>query len=222
MTFLYEKFSERKVRGSTQPYFFFPQRKSTAGFTLVETLVAVIILVLAILGPMSIAITGIQNALFANERITATYLAQEAIESFVKLRNENALDVLYGGGTSSWWWYEEPGNSNPIHHCKIDSCDYDVVNRDYIHCSGPTTCTLDFDEDADDGYYYLYGSGLSSSLYTREIEVGGHDIDSDGDYDAAEITVTVTWSPSLFSGSDRSVILTTWLYDQYNRYEPNP
>jgi prepilin-type N-terminal cleavage/methylation domain-containing protein len=48
------------------------------GFTLVETLVAVTVLLLVIVGPMTVAQKGIQNAYFANEQVTAVFLAQEA------------------------------------------------------------------------------------------------------------------------------------------------
>ena len=205
-------------------------RKNSAegGFTLVETLVAVSILVIVVLGPMNIAMTGLQNAFFANERTTAIYLAQEAIESIEKLRDDNALDVFletrYGTGsgeTETWAWYEDTGG-NPLHpHCKFKEsgdkkCDYDVLNDTYVRCNGPTNnCRLNYDDKAESGYNYVYDNSLPLSIYTREIRLE----DVDTTRKSVQISVTVTWNTRLFSSGQKSITLTAWLYDHYNRYE---
>src|SRR3989344_4548933 len=57
----------------------------TSGFTLVETLIAISILTIAILGPMSIAQSGLQAARYAESTATAQFLAKEGVE-YVKSR----------------------------------------------------------------------------------------------------------------------------------------
>jgi len=50
------------------------------GFTLVETLIAIAILVVAVLAPLAIAQSGLQGARYAQDQLTAIFLAQEAVE----------------------------------------------------------------------------------------------------------------------------------------------
>ncbi len=59
------------------------------GFTLVETLVAITILLIGVLGPLNIAARGIADGLYARNQISANYLAQEAIELIINKRNAN-------------------------------------------------------------------------------------------------------------------------------------
>ncbi len=189
------------------------------GFTLVETLVAVTILLVVITGPMTIASNGMKNSYYAGDQTTAVYLAQEAIEAVQKLRDDNALAAynvyktggVYSGFTIDWWT-----NLNP--NCKdSDGCDVDfssgslVFNRD---CTTISLCLLKVDTG---GTYssrvYGYTAGWSDSTFTRRIQVGAL---SGG---AVPVTVTVSWNASVFNNTTRSVVLQTYIYDQYKRYE---
>ena len=67
------------------------QRNTERGFTLVETLVAITILLIVIVGPMTIASRGMQTAFYAGDQTTAIYLAQEGIEHIQRLRDDTAL-----------------------------------------------------------------------------------------------------------------------------------
>jgi prepilin-type N-terminal cleavage/methylation domain-containing protein len=55
------------------------------GFTLIETLVAVAILLIAVVGPMKIADQGAKLGVRSRDELTASYLAQDAIE-FIRYR----------------------------------------------------------------------------------------------------------------------------------------
>ncbi len=55
-------------------------------------MVAISILMLAILGPLSIVSKGIQNAAFARDQVTAYYLAQEGIDYIRFLRDDYAIN----------------------------------------------------------------------------------------------------------------------------------
>jgi type II secretory pathway pseudopilin PulG len=67
------------------------KEKTNRGFTVLETLVAVFILVLAITGPMVFAQSGLRTAFLARDQITAFFLAQDAIETIKNIRDDNAL-----------------------------------------------------------------------------------------------------------------------------------
>jgi len=68
--------------------------KANAGFTLIETLVAISILLISISAPLTIAARGLASSYFARDQITAFYLAQDAVEYIRNKRDENFLSNL--------------------------------------------------------------------------------------------------------------------------------
>lgn len=75
----------------------------SGGFTLIETLVAVMILATSIAGPLSIASRSLNSSLIAKDQITAFFLAGDAIEYVRFVRDTNRLlgaDWLTGAGTT--------------------------------------------------------------------------------------------------------------------------
>jgi type II secretory pathway pseudopilin PulG len=66
-------------------------KHTLAAFTLLETLVAVSILIMALLGPFSIAQQSLKSAYYARDQVTAYYLAQEGIEFVRAVRDQNYL-----------------------------------------------------------------------------------------------------------------------------------
>lgn len=71
-----------------------PQYKLSAssGFTLIETIVAVMILSYAILGPFALTAHSLRVSREARQQLAATYLAQEAIEVAQSVRSNNSAD----------------------------------------------------------------------------------------------------------------------------------
>lgn len=79
-----------------------PQLKKR-GFTLLETVVALGVILSAIAGPYSLAVTGIINAGASKNKLAAINLAQEGIELVRKIRDDNALLIAAGTlGTNRW------------------------------------------------------------------------------------------------------------------------
>jgi type II secretory pathway pseudopilin PulG len=74
------------------------KQKKTAGFTLVETLVAISIFTISILALVSVLAQGISDTTYAKTKMTSTYLAQEGIEY---MRNMRDTFVLYYDPNSS-------------------------------------------------------------------------------------------------------------------------
>ena len=178
------------------------------GFTLVETLVALTILLLVIIGPMTVAQKGIQNAYFANEQVTAVFLAQEAIEAIRELRDNAALDAYElliendgGGDTSFTAW---------VPSCT--TCAFDVVDQAFEACNGANNndCELTFDET--EGRYTHQGTGVDSP-FRRVVTIGAT---TNG---GKPVTVEVTWQGKIFGGTTQTVTLQTWIYDRYRRFE---
>jgi len=63
----------------------------SSGFTLIETLVAVLLLTTAIAGPLTIASKSLIAALVAKDQVTAFFLAQDAVEYVRFIRDTNKL-----------------------------------------------------------------------------------------------------------------------------------
>ncbi len=61
------------------------------GFTLIETLVAVSLLVIAIVAPMSLVSQALTTAYYARDQVAAYSLAQDGIESVRAVRDGNLL-----------------------------------------------------------------------------------------------------------------------------------
>ena len=187
----------------------------TPGFTLVETLVSVSILLVVIIGPMTIARQGMRMGFHANEQMTAVFLAEEALESVIALRDDNALNVLYNGGADTWSWYGNAGISS----CKaVNGCDLDTEDGTYHACSSNGSgCILKKSVLPNKAYDY---SGLDASPYIRQIFLS-NPIVVGPDTIATKVTVTVKWSvPTyLLSSGTRTITLQTYIYDHYAHFE---
>jgi type II secretory pathway pseudopilin PulG len=66
------------------------RNKKNSGFTLIETFVAITVLVIAVLGPMTLLSRALQNSRYIKDDIIASYLAQEGVELMIDKRNKNA------------------------------------------------------------------------------------------------------------------------------------
>ena len=144
------------------------------GFTLIETLVAIAIMMLAIAGPLTIAHKAVQSALYAKDQITAYYLAQDAIE-FVRSVRDNNLIATNAGTVTDWL--------NGLSNCVLPlSCMINTITGS-TNNSGP----LFYDNGK-----YLYGSG-STSGFTRTINIDTETTNN------ALVKVIVSWDTGSFT-----------------------
>jgi Tfp pilus assembly protein PilV len=183
----------------------------TAGYSLVEVLVAVSVLLLSIVGPMTIAAKGIQTGRFVGEQTTATYLAQEGIEAVVALRNQKALEFYLGGSSDEPW--EWVGLSGPYGACfTANGCNIELQDStlEVTLCTngGPNTCVLRYASDADDRSRYTTINAGTDSPFTRVIRL------SENGAGEVEIVSSVTWETNLLGGT-RTVELRSSVFDIY-------
>ena len=179
------------------------EKRSTAtGFTLVETFVAMTVLLVAIVAPMTIASRGLQSSFFAKEQVTAFYLGQEAMEFIRKERDEN---LLTGG---SWLAGLEAGTGGICDVGHTEGCGMDIRTENLRDCTGVDTCKLRYDDSSLDGNrgFYQYSTG-ELTPFTRKMWI--NEITPDQE---AEIVVEVTWESGLFSGT-RSITLRSRIFN---------
>lgn len=157
----------------------------TTGFTLIETLVAITILLLAVVGTTTAVQTGISSFIFSKNQIIAFYLAQEGFEQIRNIRDENGLNHR------NWLTGISANSSDPCYFgsaCIVDPVNSNVATR----CSsGPGNCPA-LRQNATTGFFG-YDASWPATIFRREIlltQINSTEI---------SILVTVNWSKGLVS-----------------------
>lgn len=175
--------------------------KNTAGYSFVEVLVSIAILLVAIVGPLTIVATGLKNATFAREQSVAFFLAQEGLEGIIYLRETAALGQL-PSGTNTWGW----ASSLPSACFSGSPCRIEIATHTVSECSPVSECDLNLHSSGDVRYRHQAGGQdtiFSRKLYFTNVSGGG-----------LRVRSVVEWHANAFGGT-RSVELESYLYDVY-------
>lgn len=170
----------------------------TRGYSLVEVLVAISVLLIATVGPMTIASRGLQSAQFAREQATAIFLAQEGIEAIVADRNNSVLAAIDNGDLDESWDWHTSGNIDRCFTgagCGVDFNNEDVRNP-IVDCGSASCAVRHVSGSAIP--YRADGSSANETIYERIIrleEVGAGTRDKE-----IKVTATVTWESALYAG----------------------
>lgn len=171
------------------------------GYSLVEVLVAVSILLIAIVGPLTIASKGLQNASLAKEQATAFFLAQEGIEAVVKYRDDAALAVYAGSGSNVWTEVEALTSGGA---CAPDNpCGVDIENNNPFFLCSFSTCDIYLQSSGRARYSHDSSSG-ELTKYNRKLTIST-------DANRVHVQSVVSWGPEI----DDRVSLSTYLYNIY-------
>lgn len=183
------------------------KKRHSTGFTLIETMVAITILTMAVVAPMSLASQSLSSAYYARDQVTAFHLAQEGIEAVRAARDSKILnnaqsatplDLLAGIPTGVPFAVDT--RDNRMTQCTTGTCPYMRT----------------------DGTFYAYGPVGTTNIYqttlwnptrfrrTITAEYIAHTIPSATPRDEIKITVKVEWRTGRFG--NRSVTITENLY----------
>ncbi len=183
--------------------------RTSRGFTLIETMIAVTILTLSVAGPLVTANRSIVAARISRDQLSASYLAQEGIEYVRAMRDNAYLAAYQAGGTtvSSTAWSNFLTAS--INQCRAATCTLDPSQPmgsgsgfSLVPCSGSSCTPLRLTQLANGTYGYTQQSGGTATPFTRTIqaiEVSPTD---------ERIVSTVSWS---YHGIPYSVSVTDHL-----------
>jgi len=148
--------------------FCFPRER---GFTFVETLVAIAILLLGVVAPLALTYQSLAASRIARNQITATFLAEEGIEYVRAVRDSNTLN-----GSA---WLSGLSDCLSADGCMIDETAGDSVTP----CEGACAPLLYNSETA----IYGYETGTTSP-FTRTVVLTETVVDQE-----ANIAVVVSW-----------------------------
>ncbi|MDO8509539.1 MAG: type II secretion system protein [bacterium] len=157
----------------------FLKLKSTSGFTIIETLVALSIFSFSLVGLLTISSGRVHDISNVRNQLTANYLAQEGIET---IRNYRDNLVMTTGGWNTF-------STAIINACKTSGCSTDSLSRKFTTCS-VANCGI-LSQDATTGYYDGFGSIGTPTPFRRVITIKSS---TNNLNDELVITSTVYWT----------------------------
>lgn len=175
-----------------------------AGFTLVETLLAVALLSMFVVVPLGVASRGVTVSTLGKDRVIAISLARDAIEYVRSIRDYNRTlnnDDNPNNNVTSWldgltlYCIDALG-------CLVDSTAMSNNITDRTSASGGL---LNFDSSSK-LYGYTNTGGWSNSKFTRFVVIQERAIVGGGS--EALVTATVTWPTNFVT---KSVVITNQL-----------
>jgi type II secretory pathway pseudopilin PulG len=169
------------------------RRGSPMGFTLIETLVAITLLTVAIVAPMSLTAQSLAAAYYARDQITAYHLAQEAIEAMRAIRDGQILQIAQSPSGATIDIFDpaiipisSEGLDNPF---RIDARQLDPTQA-------ITRCSLDpggvCKPLQTNFILYGYDPSWDDTHFTRTVRV------SFVGPDEVRVVVTITWQTGAF------------------------
>ena len=169
------------------------------GFTLIETMIAITVMLIAVVAPMSLAQDGVTAARLAQDQIVAFYLAQEGVELVRNMRDYNKLNASFAPNQLD----------GALADCVVDplipserGCYIDATQTqgDYFKTDRCSASGCPLIRSNDESYTYKVTADFEDTKYTREIKtwyIGS-------DTKEVRVEVTVTWP---FRQSTRSYTL---------------
>lgn len=188
--------------------------KKNKGFTLIETMIAVFILVVAMSALLGLISSSLFSARYAKNDIIANYLIQETVDY---IRNDrDTIAFLKHGDRSNDWnnflnKYGSPGSmcfSND--GCEIEpalatvnACDGNVGKFGVIGCK-----LFHYDEEARNKDFYTYINNGTEVNFKRQVKMT---MSPNNNGDELDIKVTVEWqNGSLVRSRSSRVSLLNW------------
>jgi prepilin-type N-terminal cleavage/methylation domain-containing protein len=191
------------------------KNKQNEGFSLVETLVAISILLIVIVGPMTTSSRTAKSSTFATEQIQAFYLAQEGLELAQKVRDDFLLTQFRttpAPNNSSWSSFI---GSTAYQHCLTpNGCGLRWGNAvgspiQSVRCDSSIDACKLYLSSNDWRSRYTHDSSGSITPFTRIIyfqtTVPGREV---------QVRSEVTWRTGSIVASQR-VEVDTYLYNTY-------
>ncbi len=208
------------------------KKRLNFGLTMVESLVAISILTIAVIGPLSIIAQALQTSYYTRDQMTAHYLAQEAIEYVRNMRDRQGIlitkeylnNMQTGDETLLADWKGADASLFGIGGLSIPASGAQVITRynliknnmdggyKFTACSGGsnTPCAV-LKKNSQGIFGYNEDALATDSVFTREIYFERGPVIPEGESQEIIMTVNVYWK----NGSSQAQItikesLTNW------------
>jgi type II secretory pathway pseudopilin PulG len=186
---------------------------SQSGFSLVETLVAITVMLLVIVGPMSISSSAARSTSYSSEQVVAFFLAQEGAELAQKARDDLQLQNFAGANSTPWNDFTSSGLYNECFSTRgcglqLEDGDSDGDMQSPLDC-GSDPCRLYINDSGGRVRYTYTPTGATTTPYSRILymtETAGREV---------EVISRVTWQ----TGNQRqlqTVEVKTYLFNVYD------
>lgn len=182
------------------------------GYSLVEVLVAITVLLVALVGPLTIAHSGLKRSYLSREQTMSVFLAQEATEAVVKLREDAALAAPNFNSATVWSVVRaldgrcKVGSSN---YCGVTIAETGAITASSFYVCNATNCLMKYLNTARVPYKQGGSVTGTDTLFTRQMQI-------DVENSHARVVSVVSWG----TGPSQRVKLETYVYNTY--YEPAP
>lgn len=183
------------------------------GYSLVEVLVAITVLLIALVGPLTIAHSGLKRAYNSREQTMAVFLAQEGLEAVAKLREDNAIAAYpdFSLVENTWGDVETVGNRcTPSNPCGVNIGEDGAITSSSFYTCNSTNCAMRYSSTARVPYRQGVASGEATPYERRLI------MDVDGA--RVSVTATVTWGES----PSQNISLQSYFYNIYTSEDMPP
>ncbi len=194
----------------------FPKMNTKKGFTLIETFIAISILMIAVVGPITIAQRSLSSAKFSRDRVIAYYLAQDAVEYIRSIRDDSYLQGKY--------WDDADGFFSRISQCRSNSTvatqwcyldtqrTYDENKSLFPGASNPASFpNLNYNTVTGVYNYDNLSSDNQPTSFTRSISI--RNASTQNGEDEIVIQVDVHWESGLFGSGGGSFTTSEHLLD---------
>ncbi len=166
--------------------FYFQRKKA---FSLIETLIAIAVLMIAVAGPLTIANRALNAALYSRNQATASYLAQETMEIMKNIRDNTVRTTEPTDPENLAWWLP-----TDLLQCITSYCDiYYTQNIDQFQSNtncGNDLCQLYLSEN---GGYTSDETNGSASNFKRGFKITRVDDNPDSSDETFQLEVKVSW-----------------------------
>lgn len=154
-----------------------------SGFTLVETLVAITLLMIVIVGPLYAVHKSLAASYAARDKLIASALAQQGTEYVRSIRDDNYLS-----NTGRRWLagLDGTGNGSNNANCFTNTCIVDQ-SQDLVQACGNGGCPPLRMSPAN-LYTQSTNAAYTATRFTREVRM------TNVSADQVRVTVTVSWS----------------------------
>lgn len=180
---------------------YFRQKNKKLAFTLVEAMVAISVLMVAVVSPITIAQKGLSSAVYSKDQMIASYLAQDVLEYIKNIRDTK---ILQNTGEGLSWINSSLGDclDNPYVQGVITKrCSIDTITREV----STSYYDLYINNSEDNFVYYTHKTtGNTKSKFSRDVNI------RELSADEYLLTVRVSWDSGL---SGNNVEVKTYIYN---------